>query len=60
MIYLIFEIPCLIFEKYFFFSSIFTLSKQSFLGIFAFGLKHLKITKVIQKTAKKMKLPYYL
>ena len=36
------------------------MSKQSFLGIFPVGLKHIKITKVIQKMAKTIKMPYYL
>ena len=40
MIYMLFEISCSIFKKYIFFSSsIFTFSKQSFLGIFDFWLK---------------------
>ena len=39
---------------------IFTLLKQSLLAIFHFGLKHPKTIKVLQQTAKIVKLPYYL
>ena len=60
MIYMLFEISCSIFLKKKYFFSVFTFSKQSVLGIFDFWLKTPKITKVVQKTAKIINLPYYL
>ena len=57
MAYIIFEICFSTLKKK---SLIFTFSKQSFLGIFDFWLKHPKITRVAQKTVKVINLPYYL
>ena len=41
-------------------TSIFTFSKQSFLGIFDFWLKTPQNYKVVKKTAKIINLPHYL
>ena len=49
-----------LFKKTFFFISIFTFSKQSFLGTFHFWLKTPQNYKSCSKTAKIIRLPYYL
>ena len=61
MLYMIFDISfSVFFFIIFFFFFFFTFSKQSFLGIFDFWLKHPQITRVVQKTVKTSNLPYYL
>ena len=50
MVYMIFEISFSIFNFFLFFSSIFTFSKQSFLGIFGFLAKN---TRKLQDFAQK-------
>ena len=61
MKYMTFKISCLILEEEKkLFSSIFTFSKQLFLGIFYFGLKTPKNYKSCSKKAKIINLPNYL
>ena len=61
MIYMIFELSCLIFKKnkkkYLQFS---LFQNSNFWVFLIFGKKHPKITKVVQKKAKIINLPYYL
>ena len=58
---MIFEISCSIFLKKFFFFLQFSFKKKIIFGVFfILGYKHLKITKVVPKTAKIINLPYYL
>ena len=52
---MIFEISFWLLER----EKKFNWSKQSFLDIFHFRLKHPQIPKVVQKTVKIIKLPYY-
>ena len=55
---MIIEISCLIFKKN---KKQFSLYQNSHFWVFLiFGKKHPKITKVVQKTAKIINLPYYL
>ena len=58
---MIFEISCSIFKKKTFIFFKFSLFQNSHFWVFLiFGKKHPKITKVVQKTAKIINLPYYL
>ena len=60
MIYMIFETSCSIFKKIHFFLQFSLFQNSHFWVFFIFGKKHPKITKVVQKTAKIINLPYYL
>ena len=62
MIYMIFQISCLInFFVFFFFSLQFSLFQNShFWVFFIFGKKHPQITRGVKKTLTIINLPYYL
>ena len=58
---MIFDISFSVFNFFFLcFSSIFTFAKQSFLGIFYFGLKQPQIARVVEKMVNIINLSYYL
>ena len=57
---MIFETSCSIVKKNYFFFKLSLFQNNNFWIFFIFGSKHPKTTKVVQKTAKIINLPYYL